>query len=59
MVLILEITGLLGDEQGTHGMNYVNSCLDVTSVEALLEMDSELFASFDREYQLSRKVGIF
>lgn len=48
-----------GDEQGTLKMNYVNSCLDVTSVEALMEMDAERFAAFYREYQQGLKVGIF
>lgn len=49
----------IGDEQGTPRMNYVNSCLDVTSVEALMEMDTERFAVFYREYGQGLKVGIF
>lgn len=47
-----------GDEHGTLKMDYVNSCLDVISVEALLEMDAERFAAF-YEYQQGLKVGIF
>ncbi len=48
-----------GDEKGTPKMNYVNSDIDITSVDALMEMDESRFAMFFREYHQGLKVGIF
>lgn len=48
-----------GDEKGTPKMNYVNSDIDITSIDALMEMDESQFAMFYREYHQGLKVGIF
>ncbi len=48
-----------GDEKETPKMNYVNSDIDITSVDALMEMDESRFAMFFREYHQGLKLGIF
>lgn len=49
-----------GDEQGTLKMNYVNSDINITSVDTLLEMnESRFFAFFRENNEGTLKAGIF
>lgn len=49
-----------GDEQGTLKMNYVNSDINITGVDTLLEMDESRFFAFFRENNDGiLKVGVF
>lgn len=49
-----------GDDQGTIQMNYVNSDINITYVDTLMEVDTKRFLAFFREYNKSQlEIGVF
>lgn len=52
----------LGDEQGTQAMNYINSDLNISSLQSVVELDDEHFLAAyypNQSYGYSLKLGLF